>query len=145
MTFLSKQCQPVFIYRFFMANHKEIFQYGWIDMAYTICNFSHPIIDYSLLFNPLCFENQIKLIRFLSFLDVYYLTIKEICLKEMSIYTIPGDFLSLTLTIDFHFLLYLFRFTFVRYCLKLFVFLNLDYKTIQLNHLSFNTAKHTKI
>ena len=122
MTFLSKQCQLVFIYRFFMTNHKEIFQYGWIDMAYTICNFSHPIIDYSLLFNLLCFENQIKLIRFLSFLDaLYYLTIKEICLKEMSIYTIPGDFLSLTLTIDFHFLLYLFRFTFVRYCLKLFV------------------------
>ena len=111
MTFLSKQCQPVFIYRFFMVNHKEIFQYGWIDMAYTICNFSHPIIDYSLLFNPLCFENQIKLIRFLSFLDaLYYLTIKEICLKEMSIYTIPGDFLSLTLTIDFHFLLYLYSF-----------------------------------
>ena len=122
MTFLSKQCQPVFIYRFFMANHKEIFQYGWIDMAYTICNFSHPIIDYSLLFNLLCYENQIKLIRFLSFLDaLYYLTIKEICLKEMSIYTIPGDFLSLTLTIDFHFPPYLFRFTFVRYCLKLFV------------------------
>ena len=143
MTFLSKQCQPVFIYRFFMVNHKEIFQYGWVDMAYTICNFSHPIIDYSLLFNPLCFENQIKLIRFLSFLDVYYLTIKEICLKEMSIYTIPGDFLSLTLTIDFHFLLYLFRFTFVRYCLKLFVFyLNLNHKIIQLNHLFFNNAIH---
>ena len=142
MTFLSKQCQPVFIYRFFMVNHKEIFQYGWIDMAYTICNFSHPIIDYSLLFNPLCFENQIKLIRFLSFLDVYYLTIKEICLKEMSIYTIPGDFLSLTLTIDFiSFFIYsdsplldiVWNHSFL---------LNLNYKTIQLNHLFFNNAKH---
>ena len=114
-------------------------------MAYTICNFSHPIIDYSLLFNPLCFENQIKLMRFLSFLDALYcLTIKEICLKEMSIYTIPEDSLSLTLTIDFHFLLYLFRFTFVRYCLKLYSFLlNLNYKTIQLNHLFFKNAMNT--